>query len=86
MNEALLVLGSRARSDLDPVEQGRAGNEETQHEPERAEDADAAVSHDRQPALRIHAGQPVEAIGEPVEVKAAGEQLPHGYGDQPGQE
>ena len=35
--------------------QGRAGNQEAQHEPERAEDADAAVSHDGQPALRIHA-------------------------------
>ena len=66
--------------------QGRAGNQEAQHEPERAEDADAAVSHDRQPALRIRAGQPVEAIGEPVEVKASRGHLPDRHDQSGGQE
>ena len=48
-----------------------------------AEDADAAVPHDAQPALRVHAGQPVEAIRKPVEVDASGQRLP-GRHDQSG--
>ena len=65
--------------------QGRAGNQEAQHEPERAEDADAAVAHDRQPALSIHTGEPVEAIREPVEVNASRQHLPDRH-DQSGRQ
>ena len=44
---------------------GPRSDQEAQHEPEPAEDPDATVAHDRQPALGIHTHEPVKAIREP---------------------
>ena len=60
--------------------------QQQQDEADRAESADATVAHDRQPMLGVAPGQTVEAIGEPVEVQAAGQELPDRHGEQPGEQ
>ena len=65
MNEALLVLGSRARSDLDPVEQGRAGNEAERIEAEcraRAPGDDEQAADRRAEDAGQVAAQPLKGV------------------------
>jgi hypothetical protein len=45
----------------------------------RAKGADAAVAHDGKPVLGVAADEPVETVGQAVEVQAAREQLPGGH-------
>src|SRR5437867_3574963 len=75
-----------------PAEAGRElshrGDLEEQEEdqPDRAKGADTAVAHDAEPVLGVSAHEPIEAVGEAVEVEAAGEDLPRGHREERGEE
>src|SRR5262249_35235840 len=57
------------------AERGELKHEE-QDEPDGAERPDAAVTHDGETLRRIMAGEPIQTVGQAVEMQAARQELP----------
>ena len=82
------TTGARRRVDTrgrQPGE-GREGQDHGEDQAHCAKHPDAAVPHDRQTVRDVPARQAVEAVGQPIEMQAPGENLPQRHHEGGGEE